>query len=78
MRVVALGASRRGHDLVAYLASVAGSTVDTRLSVPGMRAAQVGTSLERDQRPLEVHDGGTVVPVPANGFIAVSIDRVAR
>ncbi|GIH14199.1 glycoside hydrolase family 38 C-terminal domain-containing protein [Rugosimonospora africana] len=78
VRVVALGASRRGHDLVAYLASVAGSAVDTRLSVPGMRAAQVGTSLERDQRPLEVRDGETVVSVPANGFIAVSIDRVTR
>ncbi|HEY2670685.1 MAG TPA: glycoside hydrolase family 38 C-terminal domain-containing protein, partial [Rugosimonospora sp.] len=57
VRIVAIGASRRGHDLVVYLASVAGSTVDTRLAVPGMRAARAGTSLERDQRPLEVLDG---------------------
>jgi hypothetical protein len=78
VRVVALGASRRGHDLVAYLASVAGSAVETRLAVPGMAAAWAGTSLERDQRPLAVRDGEAVVPVPANGFIGVSIDRVAR
>jgi hypothetical protein len=78
VRVVALGASRRGHDLVVYLASVAGARVEARLSVPGMWAASAGTSLEREQRPLEVRDGETVVSVPANGFIAVSIDRAAR
>jgi hypothetical protein len=74
VRIAAIGPSRRGHDLVAYLASVSADQVTVPLRVPGLRAAQVGTSLERDLRPLEP-DGETVaVPVPASGLVAVSID----
>jgi hypothetical protein len=78
VRVTALGASRRGHDLVVYLASVSDDPVTARLAVPGMRVAQLGTSLERERRPLPVHDAVAAVPVPANGFVAVSVDRTGR
>jgi hypothetical protein len=74
VRVAAIGPSRRGHNLVVYLASAAGEDVTVPLRVPGLRTAYLGTSLERDLRPLRP-DGDTVaVPLPASGFVAVSMD----
>ncbi|MGN9909796.1 glycoside hydrolase family 38 C-terminal domain-containing protein [Phytohabitans sp. LJ34] len=75
VRVAAIGPSRRGHDLVVYLASAAGDPAAVSLTVPGMRAAFVGTSLERSLAPLSVSDGTATVTVPAGGFVAVAIDR---
>jgi hypothetical protein len=58
VRVSSLARSRRGHDLVAYLQSTADSTVDVRVRLPyPVRAAYLGTSLERDLRPVPVRDG---------------------
>jgi hypothetical protein len=48
------------------------------LTVPGVRGAHLGTSLERDQRALEVTGEAVRVPVPAGGFVAVSLDRAGR
>jgi hypothetical protein len=73
VRITGIGPSRRGHDAVVYLASTADEEVTARLRLPGIRAARLGTSLERDQWELSL-DGDTVaVPVPAGGFVAVSI-----
>ena len=78
VRVAAIGPSRRGHDLVVHLASTADAEVTVTLAVPGMRAARLGTSLERDTRELAVSGEAARVPVPAGGFVAVSVDRDAR
>jgi hypothetical protein len=75
VRVAAIGPSRRGHDLVVYLASAAPDPVTVALRVPGTRAAFVGTSLERSLSAVSVEDGAASVPVPAGGFVAVSIDK---
>ena len=75
VRVSSIGPSRRGHDLVVYLASTAGEDVRTGLRMPGLTRAYVGTSLERDRRELPVTGGEVTVPVPAGGFVAVSVDR---
>jgi hypothetical protein len=75
VRVAGIAPSRRGHDLVVYLASAAPGPVQASLRVPGMRAAHAGTSLERDLAPLPTSDGAAAVTVPAGGFIAVAVDR---
>jgi Glycosyl hydrolases family 38 N-terminal domain/Glycosyl hydrolases family 38 C-terminal domain len=75
VRVAAIGPSRRGHDLVVYLASAAPAPVSLSLNVPGMRAAFAGTSLERSLAELPVSDGSATVTVPAGGFLAVSVDK---
>jgi hypothetical protein len=77
VRIAAIGESRRGHDAVVYLASAADEAATVRLHLPGLRAARVGTSLEREQRDLPVDGDAVDVPVPAGGFIAVSVDREA-
>ena len=76
VRVAAIGASRRGHDLVVYLASAAPEEATVELRVPGATAAVLGTGIERDGRPLDVREGTVRVPVPAGGFVAVSLDGV--
>ncbi len=73
VRVAGLGASRRGADAVVYLASVADAPVTATLAVPGMRTASLGTSLERDRRPLRVDGGTATVDIPAGGYVAVSV-----
>ncbi|MEJ3745765.1 glycoside hydrolase family 38 C-terminal domain-containing protein [Actinomycetes bacterium KLBMP 9797] len=78
VRIAGIGPSRRGHDVVVYLASTAPATVTTTLRFPGARAAHLGTSLERELTPLSISDGEIPVTVPAGGFVAVSIDRTAR
>lgn len=75
VRVAAIGPSRRGHDLVVYLASAAPDPVTVALRVPGTRAAFVGTSLERSLSAVSMKDGTASVTVPAGGFVAVSIDK---
>ncbi|HEV7708229.1 MAG TPA: hypothetical protein VGP16_08545, partial [Asanoa sp.] len=75
IRVAGFGPSRRGHDLVVYLASTAADEVTVELGIENLAAAAVGTSLERDQVALDVSDSKTRVPVPPGGFVAVSVDR---
>jgi hypothetical protein len=73
--ISSISASRRGHDLVVYLRSVADHEleVDVRLPVAA-RAAYVATTLERDLRPIPVTGTSVRVPVPANAHIAVVVD----
>jgi hypothetical protein len=78
VRITGLGSSRRDHDLVVYLASVSDEQVTARLTVAGMRAGWLGTSLERELRPVAVDGGTASVVVPANGFVAVSVDRTVQ
>jgi hypothetical protein len=73
VRVASIGVSRRGHDLVVHLASAAGEDVTVPLRVPGLRTADLGTSLERGLRPLRPDGDEVAVPVPACGFVAVSV-----
>lgn len=81
MSVSSLGASRAGHDLVVYLRSVADQDVTTDVRLPfGVRAAFLGTSLERDPVPLPVGPGGAVVrpTVPAHGLVALMLELSGR
>jgi hypothetical protein len=78
VRVAAIGPSRRGHDLVVYLASTAAEAVRVELLVHDgdarVRAAWVGTSLERERQQLAVDNGRVAVPVPAGNLVAVSLE----
>ena len=75
VRVAAIGASRRGHDLVRRTSRrPRPRRRPCELRVPGATGATVGTGIERDGRPLDVRDGTVRVPVPAGGFVAVSLD----
>ncbi len=69
VEVSSIGRSRRGHDLVVYLRSTEAVTTEIRLPYP-VRAAYLGTSLERDLRPVDL----AAVPVPASGLAALAID----
>ncbi|MFG1811661.1 glycoside hydrolase family 38 C-terminal domain-containing protein [Streptomyces sp. NPDC049040] len=77
--VSSIGASRRGHDTVVYLRSVADqeTQVELRLPMPA-RAAYVGTTLERDLREVPVSGSRVRVTVPAHGHIAVAVDAAPR
>jgi hypothetical protein len=76
VHVSSLARSRRGHDLVAYLRSTAPATVETTVRLPGgVRSAYLGTSLERELRPVPVRDGGLVeVRLPAGDLVALALD----
>lgn len=75
VRVSSLGRSRRGHDLVVYLRSVASSPVRAVVRLPyPVRAAHLGTGLERDAAPAPVRDAGVEVRLPAGAFVALSLD----
>lgn len=75
VHVSSLVRSRRGHDLVAHLRSTASTTVDTTVRLAyGVRAAYLGTSLERDLRPVPVRDGVVEVSLPAGAFMALVLD----
>jgi hypothetical protein len=75
VRVAGIAPSRRGHHRVVYLASASPTPVTVSLRVPGMRAALLGTSLERGMTPLPISDGAAAVTVPAGGIVAVSVDN---
>jgi glycosyl hydrolase family 38 len=75
VRVSSLAASRRGHDLVAYLHSGAPSTVETMIRLPyPVRGAYLGTSLERDLQPVPVRDGAAVLTLPPGTLVALALD----
>jgi hypothetical protein len=44
------------------------------VSLPGLRRARVGSSLERDLTELSVVDGTVRVPVPAGNLVALAVD----
>lgn len=71
--VSSLGRSRRGHDLVVFLRCTEPVTTRVRLAHP-VRAAYLGTSLERELRPLRV-DGAIEVSLPGSGLMALAVDR---
>jgi hypothetical protein len=53
---------------------VTGEDISARVSLPGLRAARVGSSLERDLTELSVVDGTVRVPVPAGNLVALAVD----
>jgi hypothetical protein len=77
VRIAAIGPARRGHDRVVYLASTAAEEVRAELRLPGIRAAWVGTSLERDLRELPVDGDRVIVPVPAGNLVAVALELLS-
>ncbi|MFL6073995.1 MAG: hypothetical protein ACJ73S_11430 [Mycobacteriales bacterium] len=74
VQVSSLARSRRGHDLAVYLRSVTGEDISVEVSLPGLRRARVGSSLERDLTELSVVDGTVRVPVPAGNLVALAVD----
>jgi hypothetical protein len=54
VEVVMLGASRRGHDFVVFLHSLAADEVEVRVEFPALDVERVwlGTFLERDERDM--------------------------
>ncbi|HEY7263255.1 MAG TPA: glycoside hydrolase family 38 C-terminal domain-containing protein [Trebonia sp.] len=77
VRVTSIGRSRRGHDLVIRLRSLAPEPVDAEVSVSAAAAAAICTAGERDARPAEVRDGRVRVPLPASGAVELAIDLAA-
>jgi hypothetical protein len=73
--VSSLARSRRGHSLVAYLRSTAATTVETTVRLPyDVRGAYLGTSLERDLRPVPVRDGAVEATLPPGALMALALD----
>ena len=73
--VSSLSRSRRGHDLVVYLRSVADEDVDVTVSLPWAPAAAfAGTSLERDLEAVPTDGASARVRVPACGYVALVAD----
>ncbi|WP_117210962.1 glycoside hydrolase family 38 C-terminal domain-containing protein [Allorhizocola rhizosphaerae] len=69
VEISSIGRSRRGHDLVVYLRCTEPVTTQVRLPYP-VRAAYLGTSLERDLQPVDLD----AVPVPGTGLTALVVD----
>ncbi|MFS8478274.1 MAG: hypothetical protein FWJ93_04765 [Micromonosporaceae bacterium] len=75
VQVSSLSRSRRGHDLVVYLRSLAPQPVTTtvRLATP-VRAAYLASGLERDAAAVPVRDGAVEVSLPAGAFATLCVD----
>ena len=75
VEVVHLAASRRGHDLVAFVHSLAADVVDIRVDFPALDVARVwlGTFLERDERDVTERDGARVRLRPGD-FVSLAVD----
>ncbi|HEV2527160.1 MAG TPA: hypothetical protein VGT61_01750 [Thermomicrobiales bacterium] len=74
--VTHLARSRRGHDLVAFIESSAAEATTVALE-PGLlpvRAAWLGTFLERDLTPVDLVDGRATFTVPAGALVTLSLD----
>jgi Glycosyl hydrolases family 38 N-terminal domain/Glycosyl hydrolases family 38 C-terminal domain len=78
VHISSLGRSRRGHDLVVYLRSIADHDLEVDVTLPWpARAALLGTTLERDLTPVPV-DGATArVTVPGGAHVALVLDARA-
>jgi hypothetical protein len=77
VRVTSIGRSRRGHDLVVRLRSLAPEPVEAEVFVPAAVAAATCGTGEREPRPAEVRDGRARVTLPASGSIELAIDLAA-
>jgi Glycosyl hydrolases family 38 N-terminal domain/Glycosyl hydrolases family 38 C-terminal domain len=75
VQVSSLTPARRGHRLAVWLRSVADHDVDVTVHLPWQPdQAHVGTTLERDLRPVRVDGADARVPVPAGAVVALIID----
>ncbi|HLH57652.1 MAG TPA: hypothetical protein VKV33_00740 [Streptosporangiaceae bacterium] len=74
VHVSSLTRARRGRGLALWLRSIAERDIDVTVRLPWRPdQAHVGTTLERDLRPVPI-DGATArVPVPAGGMVALII-----
>src|SRR5207249_9868912 len=75
VEVVHLAASRRGHDLVAFVHSLASDEVDIRVDFTALDVERVwlGTFLERDERDV-TERGGARVRLRPGDFISLAVD----
>ncbi|CAA9566682.1 MAG: Alpha-mannosidase [uncultured Thermomicrobiales bacterium] len=80
VQVTHLAPSRRGHDLVVFLASNAAESREVRLSFGLLPVARawVGTFLERSPREVAVVDNAAQIEVEAGGYVTVALDLVDR
>jgi Glycosyl hydrolases family 38 N-terminal domain/Glycosyl hydrolases family 38 C-terminal domain len=76
VEVVNLGASRRGHDLVAFVHSLAEEEVDVRVDFPAVVVERVwlGTFLERDEREVT----GERVRLRPGDYVSLAVDLRKR
>ena len=76
VHVEAAGRSRRGHDLVLHLRSLAPEPVEVTVRLPhlGVRRALAGAPLEVDLQEVPVRGGGVAVTLPAAGGLALAVD----
>jgi hypothetical protein len=76
VEVVSLAPSARGHDLVAYLHSLAPESVEVTLSFPALpaRTVSVGNFLERDLSEISLRDGRATIALAPGAYVAVAID----
>jgi hypothetical protein len=75
VEIVALTPSRRGHDLVVHLQSLAPTTSDVRVSFPQFRVARawIGSHLERHLEEVEAN-GDVRCTVPAGSYVSLTVD----
>jgi hypothetical protein len=76
VEVVSLAPSARGHDLVAYLHSLAPEAVEVTLSFPALPvgAVSVGSYLERDFREVPLREGQATIGLAPGAYVAVAVD----
>lgn len=78
VEVVMLTASRRGHDFVAMVHSLAANEIDVRVEFPAFDVGRVwlGTSLERDERDVTDRAGARVRLRPGD-YVSLAVDLQA-
>lgn len=75
VHVSSLTPARRGRGLAVWLRSVVDRDVEVTVHLPWRPdQAHVGTTLERDLRPVHVDGTDAKVPVPAGAMVALVID----
>jgi alpha-mannosidase len=74
VQVTSIGRSRRGHDLVLRLRSLAPGPVEAEVSIPGAVAVLACAAGERAGQPAEVRDGRVRVVLPARGAAELAVD----
>jgi hypothetical protein len=74
VQVTSIGRSRRGHDLVLRLRSLAPGPVEAEVSIPGAVAAFACAAGERAAQPAEVRDERVRVTLPACGVAELAVD----
>jgi hypothetical protein len=76
VEVTHLAASRRGHDLVAFVHSLAPDAVDVRVDFPALDVDRVslGTFLEQNERDV-TNRGGAHVRLRPGDYVSLAVDR---